>query len=82
MSMTKSHRRGDERVGIGITFAQARIKAGLSQTEVARRLGIDQSTVSYWESGKKIPRASKLAKLADLYCCTIDESFGRSQDSA
>lgn len=69
-------------MSIGITFTQARIRAGLSQSEVARRLGIDQSTVSYWESGKKIPRASKLAELADLYCCTIDELFGRGRDSA
>ena len=72
-------------MSIGITFSQARIRAGLSQSEVARRLGIDQSTVSCWESGKKFPRASKLARLADLYGCTIDELFGREpprRDSA
>lgn len=65
-------------------FATARTKAGLTQTEVARRLGIDQSTVAYWETGKNTPRASMLVKLADLYCCTIDELMGRSasQNSA
>ena len=62
-------------------FAAARLKAGFSQTEAARRLGIDQSTVSCWETGKKMPRASKLAKLADLYGCTVDELFGRGRDS-
>lgn len=80
MSMTKSHRKGGESVNIG--FATARIKAGMSQTEAARRLGVDQSTVSYWETGKKTPRASKLARLAELYGCTIDELFGRGRDSA
>lgn len=79
MSMTKSHRRGGESVNVG--FAAARINAGLSQTEAARRIGVDQSTVSYWESGKKMPRASKLARLADLYGCTVDELFGRGRDS-
>lgn len=65
-------------------FAAARINAGLSQGEVARRLGINQSTVSYWESGKKLPRGTTLVKLADLYCCTIDELMGRNvgRDSA
>ena len=67
---------------MNIGFATARINAGLSQTEAARRLGVDQSTVSNWETGKKAPRASKLAGMADLYGCTIDELFGRSRDSA
>lgn len=67
---------------MNIGFATARINAGLSQTEAARRLGVDQSTVSYWETGKKMPRASKLAKMADLYGCTVDDLFGRGRDSA
>ena len=66
------------------TLAAARTNAGFTQTEAARRLGVDQSAVSYWESGKNIPRASMLVKLADLYCCSIDELMGRGagQNSA
>ena len=56
----------------------ARTNAGFSQTEAARRLGVDQSAVSYWESGKNTPRASMLIKMADLYCCSIDKLMGRS----
>lgn len=67
---------------MNIGFATARINAGLSQTEAARRLGVDQSTVSCWETGKKMPRASKLAGMADLYGCTVDELFGRGRNSA
>ena len=59
-------------------FVEARRRTGMSQYEVARRLGIDQSSVAYWETGKRAPRASLLVKLADLYCCTIDELMGRS----
>ena len=71
-------------MNIAAALAAARINAGLTQTEAARRLGVDQSTVSFWESGKKLPRASMLVKLADLYCCSIDELMGRSagQNSA
>lgn len=64
-------------MSIATTLATARIKAGITQTEAARRLGINQSTVSYWETGKKMPRASKLARLADLYGCTVDALYGR-----
>lgn len=52
MSMTKNHRKGGESMSIAITFAQARIKVGLSQTEVARRLGIDQSTDELFGRGQ------------------------------
>ena len=76
--MTKSQKKGGE--NMRTNFAAARINAGLSQAEVGRRLGVDQSTVSYWESGKKFPRGATLVKLADLYCRTIGELMGR--DSA
>lgn len=66
------------------SFVAARERAGMSQHEVARRLGINQSSVAYWETGKNTPRASMLVRLADLYCCSIDELMGRtpSQNSA
>ncbi len=69
---------------MNMNFINARKRTGMSQTEVARRLGIDQSAVAYWETGKSIPRALMLVKVADLYDCTIDELMGRtlSQDSA
>lgn len=54
-------------------FASARENAGLTQYEVADKLGVDQSTVSLWETGKTMPRAATLVKLAGLYCCTVDD---------
>lgn len=66
-----------------MSFRAAREKAGYSQSEVARLLGVDQSTVSMWERGVNAPRAATLVKLAALYCCTIDELFSRGgQNSA
>lgn len=54
-------------------FSSAREKAGLTQAEVAKALGVDQSAVSLWETGKTAPRAALLPKLADLYGVTVDE---------
>lgn len=54
-------------------FLSARERAGFTQRQVADKLGIDQSAVSLWETGKTAPRASILVKLSALYCCSIDE---------
>lgn len=67
-------------MNIATALAAARNNAGLTQTEAARRLGVDQSAVSFWESGKKLPRASMLVKMSDLYCCSIDKLMGRDTD--
>ena len=57
----------------------ARIKAGMTQAEVAQAVGVNQASVSLWESGVTLPRAATLVALADLYCCTIDELLGREE---
>lgn len=56
-----------------MAFAQARQKAGLSQAQVAKELGVDQSAVCRWETGKNMPRAASLVLMAKLYGCTVDE---------
>jgi transcriptional regulator with XRE-family HTH domain len=38
---------------------------GLSQQELARRIGATQPQVSDWMAGKKTPHASNLSKLAE-----------------
>jgi len=65
-----------------MNFVSARENAGLSQREAAERLGVNQSTVCYWETGRNFPRASMLVKMAELYCCSIDELLGREQGSS
>lgn len=43
-------------------FSQARTGLGLSQAQIAAALGVDQGTISRWESGKtRIPAAIELA---------------------
>jgi transcriptional regulator with XRE-family HTH domain len=51
------------------TISVRREEVGLSQSELAVRVGVSQQTVSRWESGLVIPqpdRVSALAKILDL----------------
>ena len=56
-----------------MSFKSAREKSGLTQRDLAIELGVDQSAVSLWESGKTQPRAKLLPQLAAIFCCTVDE---------
>lgn len=48
----------------------------LSQEELARRLGIDRSSVAKWESGCNTPTLNHLLELSKIFRCTIDELVG------
>ncbi len=54
-------------------FLYFRKKTGLTQEEVADILGLDQTTVSRWECGRKFPRAERLTGIAGLYRCSVDD---------
>lgn len=63
-----------------MSFSFAREKAGMTQNEVAKALGVNQSAVSFWESGRNQPRAKQMVKLAKLYGVTVDELL-REEDN-
>lgn len=54
-------------------FKEVRIKANLTQVEVARKLNVTQSAVSAWEKGQKFPRKETLQALCKLYNCKVDD---------
>ena len=47
----------------------------LKQTDVAQATGIDQRTISNYETGKTIPDAYALIELADFFGVSIDTLF-------
>jgi len=44
-----------------------REKIGLTQRQLAERIGIDPSTVAYWEMGRGAPNADTLVLLCDIF---------------
>ena len=57
---------------------ELRQERGLTQAQIASQTGVQQNTVSQWESGKRNPPSTTLPLLASVLGCTIDELFGRS----
>ena len=57
---------GPDAATFGDRVSAAREHAGLSQAELARRLGVRQSTLRGWEDDLSEPRANRLSMLAGL----------------
>ena len=51
----------------------------VNQVELSTKLGISQSAISAWLSGKKEPSINSLWLLADFFDCSIDELVGREK---
>lgn len=60
----------------GENFRKIRRQSGLSQKEVAQRLGICQSNVSDWENDVSRPDYEKLIALSELYEVSLYELLG------
>lgn len=56
-----------------MSFRKMREKSGMSQKDLAEELGVDQSAVCLWETGKTLPRAKLLPKIANILGCSTDE---------
>ena len=50
-----------------------RLKAGLTQEQVAEKVMVSRQTISNWENGKSLPDIVSIMKLSDLYQISIDE---------
>jgi len=59
-------------------IAELRKKNGLTQTQLAGMMLVDQTAVSLWENEKALPDVQKLVKLADIFEVSLDYLVGRS----
>ncbi|WP_239631720.1 LamG-like jellyroll fold domain-containing protein [Paenibacillus sp. H1-7] len=59
-------------------IAGYRKKRGLTQEQLAQRLGITYQAVSKWENGQSCPDVILLPLLCDVFQVRMDELFGRS----
>ncbi len=58
---------------IGKAISVKRIASGLSQENVAEALGISREAVSRMETGVAVPTVVRLAELAEIFNCGIEE---------
>lgn len=59
---------------------ELRLKHGLSQKDVATKLGISPSIVSGYETGERTPSTENLLALSYLYKCSTDYLLGKTND--
>ena len=58
---------------LGNHLYNARKKSGLSQEEVAGKLGVSRQTISKWELDETLPDIRQAKRLAVLYHLSLDE---------
>lgn len=71
---------------VGTLIARRRMDAGLTQEEVARRLGIGNEAVSRLERGAAVPSIPRLFEFAEIFSCRIEDllvpASERSEDQS
>ncbi len=60
-------------MSLGNSLFNARKKSGLSQEEVAEKLGVSRQTISKWELDETLPDIQQSKRLSNLYHLTLDE---------
>lgn len=56
-----------------LNIAEERKKLEMTQTELAEKLNVGQSSVALWETGKNYPTVKKLLQIAEIFDCTLDD---------
>lgn len=60
-------------MNLGNSLFHARKKCGLSQEDVAEKLGVSRQTVSKWETDETVPDIRQAKKLSVLYHISLDD---------
>lgn len=58
---------------IKISLKAARVNAGLSQKDVAKKIGVSNKTLSSWENGTNFPSVIQINLLCELYKVTYND---------
>ncbi len=62
---------------ISESIKAARKNSGLSQGELANKIDVTHSCISFWENGVNVPNVRDVWKMADEFGMSIDELIGR-----
>jgi transcriptional regulator with XRE-family HTH domain len=66
-------RRTRERIDYGQRLQEARRALGLTESEIAARLGLSVGAISSWETGRTAPSEERLAVVGEAYGIAIDQ---------
>ena len=67
-------------MSLGNSLFDSRKKKGLSQEEVAEKLGVSRQTISKWETEETVPDIYQAKKLAKIYGLSLDELIDADLD--
>lgn len=67
-------------MSLGNSLYNSRKKKGLSQEEVAEKLGVSRQTISKWEIEETVPDIYQAKKLAKIYGLSLDELIDADLD--
>lgn len=60
---------------MGEKIRKLRETAGMSQSALAAKIGVDTSSISLWENGKTYPSYANICKLAQALNCNPGDLF-------
>lgn len=58
-----------------LPFKAIRAIKGMSQKEVAIKVGVNRATYASWEKYKTYPDAMQLVKLSEVFMCSMDTFY-------
>lgn len=67
-------------MSFGDSLRKIREEKNLSQQEFADKLGVAQSTIGMWESGKRTPKIDELNRLAMILKITVSRLLGQKKE--
>lgn len=59
----------------GAKFKEARLRAGLTQDQVAHKMGITNVAVNKWERRSRKPTADRIPQLAAALGCGVNDLY-------
>ena len=65
---------------IGIKLKEARLRAGLTQENVAEEIQVTRQTISNWETEKSFPDIVSVIKLSTLYNISLDKLLKEDEE--
>ncbi len=80
---TGSERRKDEmKNSMGIMIASKRKELGMTQLELAEKMGVTDKAVSKWERDLSYPDINSIPKLAEIFGMSVDELMQIKKEAA